>query len=185
MESMQINIARRNRFGNSNCNKGTDREFFKSISGSAKWLNSINQPMWKYEDVTSKESLKKYCLEDMKLCYENGNLIGVYILQWQDPLFWPNLKENESGIIHKLAVCRENAKRGFGSKMIESAESACKERNIKWLRLNCGTFRSRLRNFYESNGFKMVDRVFVDNRDQIRYEKSILQSERNLAGDSF
>lgn len=145
--------------------------FSKVLNDSSVWLNSINQPMWKYEDIASEELLKKYRVEDMKLCYEQGSLIGVYILQWYDPLFWASLQENESGILHKLAVCRESAKKGYGSKLIESAELICKERNIKWLRLNCGTLRNRLRNFYESNGFRMVDRVFIDNRDQMRYEK--------------
>lgn len=145
--------------------------FSKVLNDSAKWLNSIQQPMWKCEDITSEQLLNKYSIEDMKLCYDNGKLIGVYVLQWYDPLFWENLQKNESGIIHKLAVCREYGNKGYGSKLIQSAESMCKERNIKWLRLNCGTFRDRLRKFYESNGFKMVDRVFIDNRDQIRYEK--------------
>lgn len=148
--------------------------FSKVLHDSAVWLNSINQPMWKYEDITSEELLKKYRAEDMKLCYEQGKLIGAYVLQWYDPLFWASLQENESGILHKLAVCRESAKKGYGSKLIESAELICKERNIKWLRLNCGTFRNKLRDFYESNGFKMVDRVFIDNRDQIRYEKFLI-----------
>ncbi|NRY14304.1 hypothetical protein DE162_003063 [Clostridium beijerinckii] len=56
----------------------------------------------------------------------------------------------------------------------------CKEHSVKWLRLNCGTFRDRLRNFYESNGFKMVDRVFIDNRDQIRYEKFLKSIENKI-----
>ena len=66
--------------------------FSKVLNDSATWLNSINQPMWKYEDITSEELL----IDDMKLCYEKGNLIGVYILQWYDPLFWANLQKNES-----------------------------------------------------------------------------------------
>lgn len=145
--------------------------FSKVLNDSAAWLNSINQPMWKYEDITSEKLLKKYHIDDMILCYEKENLIGVYILQWYDPLFWESLRKGESGILHKLAVCREFAGNGYGRKLIQSAELICKKHNIKWLRLNCGTFRNRLRNFYESNGFKMVDRVFIDNRDQIRYEK--------------
>lgn len=146
-------------------------QFSKVLNESATWLNSRNETMWKYEDITSEELLKRYYMEDMKLCYENEILIGVYILQWHDPLFWPSKPVNESGILHKLAVCRTFAGKGYGSKLIESAEILCKERNVSWLRLNCGTFRNRLRNFYESNGFIMVDRVFIDNRDQIRYEK--------------
>lgn len=61
--------------------------FSKVLNDSVTWLNSINQPMWNYEDITSEELLKKYRIEDMKLCYEKGNLIRVYILQWHDPLF--------------------------------------------------------------------------------------------------
>ncbi len=77
--------------------------FSKVLNDSAKWLNSIQQPMWKCEDITSEQLLNKYSIEDMKLCYDNGKLIGVYVLQWYDPLFWENLQKNESGIIHKLA----------------------------------------------------------------------------------
>jgi len=76
--------------------------FSNVLNESATWLNSINQPMWKYEDITSEELLKKYSIDDMKLCYENGTFIGVYILQWHDPLFWANLQKNESGILHKV-----------------------------------------------------------------------------------
>ena len=43
--------------------------------------------MWKINDLTAEELLKKYNLEEMKLCYDNENLIGVYVLQWNEP-FW-------------------------------------------------------------------------------------------------
>lgn len=147
--------------------------FSKVLMDSAKWLNSIEKPMWKVKDLTANELLKKYDINEMKLCYENGNLIGVYILQWYDPLFWKELNKNECGILHKLAVCREYSGMGYGKKIIESAELICKKQGINSLRLNCGTLRARLRNFYESVGFEMVDRVFIDSRDQIRYQKSI------------
>ncbi len=152
--------------------------FSRVLKDAAVWLNSVNQPMWKYADITSAALMKQYRVEDMKLCYEQGSLIGVYVLQWHDPLFWASSPENEAGILHKVAVCRQSAKQGYGSKMIESAERICQERKIQCLRLNCGTLRHRLRNFYESNGFKAVDRVFIDNRDQIRYEKFLNQSEQ-------
>ena len=147
--------------------------FSNVLMESAKWLESIEQSMWKAKDLTVKELIKKYDIDEMKLCYESGDLIGVFILQWYDPLFWLELNKSESGILHKIAVCREYSKMGYGKKMIESAELLCKNDGVNELRLNCGTFRPRLRNFYESVGFIMVDRVFIDNRDQIRYQKSI------------
>jgi GNAT superfamily N-acetyltransferase len=156
-----------------NVNEKNIEVFSKVLVESAEWLDSIGQPMWNANDLTVDKLIEKYDIQDMKMCYENGNLIGVYVLQWYDPLFWANLKKDEAGILHKLAVCRKYSKKGYGKKLIQSAELLCKNRNINWIRLNCGTFRSRLRNFYENAGFKMVDRVFIDNRDQIRYEKLI------------
>ncbi len=140
---------------------------------AAKWLDSIGQSMWKEENITVAELLKRYQPEEMKLCYEKDQLIGVYVLQWYDPLFWGDLKYKEAGILHKLAVCRDYAGMGYGRKMIESAVQLCKEHGVGTLRLNCGTFRNRLRNFYESCGFELVDRVYIDDRDQCRYIKNI------------
>jgi GNAT superfamily N-acetyltransferase len=141
---------------------------------ASEWLCSTGQLMWKASDLTVQKLLKQYDLKEMRICYENNNLIGVFIIQWKDPLFWAELKENESGYLHKLAVCREYSGMGYGEKLIQAAEVLCKEKNIEWLRLNCGTFRPRLRSFYENAGFKMVDRVFIDNRDQIRYMKKVV-----------
>lgn len=143
---------------------------------AAEWLNSIGKPMWRTDDITAEELLKKYRLEEMKLCYDNENLVGVYVLQWKDPLFWSELSECKSGYLHKLAICSEYKGKNYGDKLIQSAEILCKKNGINWLRLNCGTERPRLRNFYENAGFVMLDRVFIDNRDQVRYEKNLSKS---------
>ena len=148
--------------------------FVNTLMSSAEWLNLMGKPMWKVKDLTVEEILKKYSLEETKLCYENEKLIGVYVLQWYDSLFWPELKDFKSGYLHKLSVSDEYRGKNYGNELIKSAELLCKKNNIEWLRLNCGTSRPRLRNFYEIAGFKMVDRVFVDNRDQIRYEKRLI-----------
>lgn len=156
-----------------NVNENNIELFSKVLVESANWLDSIEQSMWKVEDLTAEELLKKYDIADMKLCYENGNVMGVYILQWYDALFWPELRKYDTGIVHKLAVSREYNKQGYGKKILESAEELCKNRGIYSLRLNCGTARLRLRNFYEKAGFQMLDRVFIDYRDQIRYIKTL------------
>ncbi len=154
-------------------NESNLKLFTTVLIESAEWLNSIKQSMWKVEDLTPEILLKSYDMEDMKLCYANGNLIGVYILQWYDALFWPELRKEDTGIIHKLAVSRKYQKQGYGIKLLKSAENICKNRGINTLRLNCGTARYGLRNFYESAGFQILDRVFIDNRDQIRYIKTL------------
>lgn len=158
-----------------NVNEDNIKLFSKVLTDSAKWLDSIGQSMWKVKNLSPAELLKNYDITEMKLCYEDEKLVGVYILQFYDPLFWSELKKNETGVIHKLAVSGDCRKQGYGRQIIESAELLCRKQGIKSLRLNCGTFRSRLRNFYESVGFEMVDRVFIDNRDQIRYYKELTE----------
>src|SRR5690242_16095493 len=81
--------------------------FANVLIKSAEWLNLIGKPMWKINDLTVKELLKEYSLDEMKLCYDNEKLVGVYILQWKDPLFWSELEGCKSGYLHKLAVCSE------------------------------------------------------------------------------
>lgn len=148
--------------------------FSNVLIDSARLLDKENQTMWKIEDLSVKKLLEKYDIEDMKLCYEDGQIIGVFILQWYDPLFWPEVPINHSGIIHKLAVSIKFRKQRYGEEIIKLAEAMCKEKNIKSLRLNCGTSRKGLRNFYEKAGFKKQDRVFIDDRDQVKYVKELL-----------
>jgi hypothetical protein len=38
---------------------------------SEEWLNLIGKPMWKTDDLTVEELLKKCRLQEMKLCYDN------------------------------------------------------------------------------------------------------------------
>ncbi len=148
--------------------------FLEVLKEAASWLISIEKPMWNPESLTVQKLLQSYKLDELRLCYDNNNLIGAFVLQWYDPLFWSELKEFESGYLHKLAIRNEYRGKGYGKELIASAEHICKACGIKWLRLNCGTFRPNLRKFYESVGFRMLDRVFIDNRDQVRYVKELI-----------
>lgn len=147
--------------------------FSQILIESAKWLEARDETMWKENDLTPDELLKRYSINDMRICFEDESPVGVFVLQWYDPLFWADLNKYDSGILHKLAISNKYRGKGYGKKVIEYAEEICKNNNVKSLRLNCGTHRPRLRDFYEEAGFKMVDRVFMDNKDQIRYIKEI------------
>lgn len=43
--------------------------FSKVLIESARWLESIGESMWKVQDLTVEELLKKYKISEMKLCY--------------------------------------------------------------------------------------------------------------------
>ena len=146
--------------------------FSEVLIKAAKNLDELGMHMWDTKKLKPDVLLKEYKIEDMKLCYENNQLIGVYILQNGDKLFWCE-DTSDFAVIHKLALLPEHKGKGYGRKLMATADDICKANNIHSIRLNCGTFRSNLRKFYESCGFKAVDRVFIDNRDQMRYRKEL------------
>lgn len=154
-------------------NANNIEEFANVLLEAAEWLQSKGELMWKPEKINAEELLKQYSLNEMNLCYDNDELIGVFILQWKDSLFWPEIEGATSGFLHKLAIKRKYTSMGYGKKLVLLAEELCKDNGIETLKLNCGAKRPKLRNFYESLGFQMVDRVFIDNRDQVRYEKKL------------
>ena len=147
--------------------------FSNVLVEAARNLDKLGMHMWDIKKLKPDVLLKEYKIEDMKLCYENNELIGVYILQYGDKLFWSD-DNSDFAVIHKLALLPEHKGKGYGRKLMATVDDICKSNNINSIRLNCGTFRTNLRKFYESCGFKAVDRVFIDNRDQMRYRKELL-----------
>ena len=140
---------------------------------AAKWLIQIDKPLWRLDDLTADKLLKEISREDFYVGWENDQSIAAMILQWQDPLFWKDVKPFESGFIHKLSVRRAFAGKGFSKEMIIFAESECIKRNIHFLRLDCAGDRPKLCGFYESLGFKQVQRKMVGKFDVAFYEKRI------------
>ncbi len=98
---------------------------------AAKWLIEKGMPLWKIEDL-SEEALSNYeKLENIYVGFVNNEPVTAMILKWYDPVFWPDIKENDSGFIHKLSIKRKYAGQGYSKKMIQFAESECKRRGIK------------------------------------------------------
>lgn len=140
----------------------------------AKWLTNKGEPIWEINNLT-KEKLLGASLSgnNFYTAWENSKPIAAMILQWHDPEFWPNIRPFESGFIHKLCVCREYAGKGISTKMILFAETECKIKGIKKLRLDCDGNRPKLCSFYETHGFKQIDRKMIGIYDVVFYEKNI------------
>jgi len=71
------------------------------------------------------------------------------ILKWEDKLFWPDVKQDKSGFIHKLSIRRKYSGIGISRNMIDHAIEEFKKRNIALLRLDCATDIEKLCSFYE------------------------------------
>ncbi len=133
---------------------GAVDEAIKVIREVTKWLIDIEKPLWKLEDITKEKLLRDSKEEEFHVMKVDNDVAGAMILKWNDPFFWPNIKQGQSGFIHKLSVRRKYSGTGISEKMIEYAAEECRRRNVDFLRLDCAGDRKELCSFYEKIGFK-------------------------------
>lgn len=139
----------------------------------AQWCENTGKNMWKADDLT-KDNLMEGLSEDNFYVGKVGeDIASSMILQWYDPLFWPDIKQDESGFIHKLCVKREYSGMGLSIRMVEYAIDECKRKGIYYLRLDTGWNRQKLCQLYERIGFTKVGRKTIGTRDYALYEMKI------------
>lgn len=99
--------------------------------------------------------------------------IAVMVLVFHDPLFWPNIKPDESSFVHKLAVLPEYRGQGLAAEMLEHAATQTLAKGINVTRLDCAAERSKLRAFYKKLGYKNVGERQVGPHRAALFEKHL------------
>jgi N-acetylglutamate synthase-like GNAT family acetyltransferase len=102
-----------------------------------------------------------------------GEIIGCFRLQDDDPMFWGE-QEEKAGYVHSFAISRNLAGRRTGCKVLSAIESYCRENGKVYLRLDCGTRLDTLRAYYEGFGFTSIADVHLMNSNLTLYEKRII-----------
>lgn len=137
------------------------------------WCADNKMNMWNINDLTKERLLNGVSEENFCVGKIGDDNASSMILQWYDPLFWPEAEENEAGYIHKLCVRRKYSGMGLSAKMIEFAVTECKKRRIKYLRLDTGWSRVPLCKLYESLGFKRIGKRILGENEFALYEMEI------------
>jgi GNAT superfamily N-acetyltransferase len=106
------------------------------------------------------------------LVEDDNDIIGCFRLQWQDPNFWGEQKDN-AGYIHSLTISRRLAGQDIGRDVLSMIESYCRQNNKEFLRLDCGVDVTGLKKYYEQNDFRPVRDVIVSEYKLTLYEKRI------------
>lgn len=122
------------------------------------WLDSINKPLWSKERVSWQRLSKEFLIEDFYIAHINNNPAGCMALIDCDSLIWPEIEKGQSLFAHKLAVQRFAAGRGISQALLKYAVDKCREKGIKFLRLDTDANRENLMNIYEDFGFIRVDK---------------------------
>jgi GNAT superfamily N-acetyltransferase len=129
------------------------------------WMYSNGlENQWDEFNVKWSSLSKKYEIFCFYIAYENNIPTACMALTDYDPIYWPDIPKGESLYLHKVAVKRSFAGKGFSKELIDFAKNIAHKLNIKTLRLNCNQHRSKLRAIYEKEGFVCVE------------EKTILES---------
>ena len=96
--------------------------------------------------------------------------MATFVLVEDDPLFWKDIRPNESVFIHKIAVDRRFARQGFGVQILDFAKGLALERGKYFLRLDTDVHRVPVRALYERYGFHWAGELRVHDFDCVLYE---------------
>jgi GNAT superfamily N-acetyltransferase len=119
---------------------------------AAQWLIDTCKPLWRKDNICRE---KLSCPEnEFIVLWEGDSSIAAMILNFHDPIMWPDIDRGTSGFIHKLSIRRRYAGKGYSEKLIKHVKNICKSMGIDYLRLDCELSRGSLCRLYENMGFR-------------------------------
>ena len=112
---------------------------------------------WEAENVKWNHLSKYYTIGDFYIAYDENVPAACMALIDYDPNFWPDVPRGNSLYLHKVAVIRKYAGKGFSKELVDFAKTRAVALGISSLRLDCHKNRNKVRNVYEKQGFVCVE----------------------------
>ena len=139
------------------------------------WLERRGIPLWNVNDL-SVECLREDVASGFYILAEaNGKSAGTFKYVMMDPLCWPDVNDDESAFIHRVAVRREYAGGTVSTAMLKWAIDSTRALGRRYLRLDCEISRNKLRKIYEQFGFQYHSDKHVGSYHVARYQYNILK----------
>jgi GNAT superfamily N-acetyltransferase len=105
------------------------------VQEAERWLAGSGRAMWGPEDWAP-DTLRAFAAAgELYLARLNGEPVGTLVLQWEDPVNWPEVTEGDSAFVHRLAVKRAVAGTGVSHALLEYAKRVAQQAGRKYLRL--------------------------------------------------
>lgn len=124
------------------------------LAEAAAWLIARNMSMWQQGELEA-DSITADVAEGLYFLAEcDGVPAGTLRFQLSDPLFWPDVPQDEAVYVHRLAVRREFAGGRVSQRLLQWAAERAASLGRQFLRLDCDAARPRLRAVYEHFGFR-------------------------------
>lgn len=145
----------------------------KVLSAAAAHLREKNLGLWSQSEV-SESMIAPHVDEGLyHVGFDRLEVVGVFRLQTQDPMFWPEFSEGTSAYLHKLAVLPAKQGQRFAHMLLSHAADLTFERGLSFLRLDCKGGRPKLRGVYESFGFRHHSQIFLNGHAFDRFEFAV------------
>jgi GNAT superfamily N-acetyltransferase len=148
------------------------------------WLKSLGRRLvgWRSRECRCgiKTNLRSHIVADVDsgqffLAECDGVPAGAIRFQLEDRLFWPDLPQDDSAFVHRLAVRRRFAGGEVSSALFLWAIARTHTLGRRFLRLDCEASRARLRAVYERIGFRFHSNKQVGPYFVARYEYDVTE----------
>jgi predicted N-acetyltransferase YhbS len=82
------------------------------IREASVWLENLGRPLWRSAAITAESVRNDVEAGRFIVARKNSEIVGVVRFQLQDPEYWPELTDDTSAFLHRLAVRRSVAGKG-------------------------------------------------------------------------
>jgi GNAT superfamily N-acetyltransferase len=145
------------------------------LGEAARWLDECGMPMWRQDELLPNYIAAEVRSGQFFLAECDGVPAGAIRFQLEDRLFWPDLPQDDSAFVHRLAVRRRFAGGEVSSALFLWAIARTHTLGRRFLRLDCEASRARLRAVYERIGFRFHSNKQVGPYFVARYEYDVTE----------
>ncbi len=141
---------------------------------AAAWALGKGIEVWRPEELREHDFAEGARRGELVMGFERGQAVVTMLLQPADSIYWPEVIPGSTLFLHKIAVRRAHAGRGWLPRMVDFAAAEALARGICWLRLDT-LHESPLRGLYEQLGFSAVREppLMIHGRPMIRMERTL------------
>ena len=136
------------------------------LSSAAAGVAERGDALWSAAEV-NEAAVKEHVRAGMYYAaFDDEGPVGVFRFQLEDRLFWPEVPDDSSAFVHKIAVYPHEQGRDVAQALLHYACELTRKHGRRFLRLDCIGGRPKLRAVYERFGFRhhsvknLGDRVF-------------------------
>lgn len=123
------------------------------LNEAVHWLAAKGLDQWQWPDQFTAERTSAHINRgEVYLAYLQNVAVATLALQWSDPHIWGEL-DGDAGYLHRLAVRRAYAGRGFGRELLDWASGEVAAAGKRYLRLDCDATNPGLCDYYQTLGF--------------------------------